>query len=72
MVLLTPAEELGLSGLHLDGRVRKAFYAMSSEAIVELSRRMNEEAGRRHLLYLRDGQPEVIPIMLRPIGVMKG
>ena len=70
MVLLTPAEELGLSGLHLDGRVRKAFYAMSSEAIVELSRRMNEEAGRRHLLYLRDGKPEVIPIMLRPIGVM--
>ena len=43
MVLLTPAEELGLSGLHLDGRVRKAFYAMPPETIVELSRQMTAE-----------------------------
>lgn len=70
MVLLTPAEELGLSGLHLDSRVRKAFYAMPSETIVELSRQMTAEAGKRHLLYLRDGEPEVIHIMLRPIAVM--
>jgi hypothetical protein len=70
MVVLTPAEELGLSGLHLDGRLRKAFYAMPPETIIELSRQMNAEAARRHLLYLRDGQPEVIHIMLRPIGVM--
>ena len=70
MVVLTPAEELGLSGLHLDSRVRKAFYAMSSETILDLSRRMNEEAGKRHLLYLREGEAEVIHIMLRPIGVM--
>jgi hypothetical protein len=70
MVVLTPAEELGLSGLHLDGRVRKAFYAMPSETIVELSRRMTEESRNRHLLYLREGEPEVIHIMLRPIAVM--
>ncbi len=70
MVVLTPAEEQGLSGLQLDGRVRKAFYAMSPEAIVELSRRMTEQSAARHLLYLRDGQPEVIRIMLRPIAVM--
>ena len=70
MVVLTPAEELGLSGLHLDGRVRKAFYAMSSDTIVELSRRMIEESRNRRLLYLREGEPEVIRIMLRPIGVM--
>jgi hypothetical protein len=70
MTLLTPAEELGLSGLHLDGRVRKAFYAMPPELIVELSQKMTAEAGRRHLLYLREGEPEVIHIMLRPIAVM--
>jgi hypothetical protein len=70
MVVLTPAEELGLSGLHLDGRVRKAFYAMPNETIVELSRRMTEESRNRHMLYLREGEPEVIHIMLRPIGVM--
>ena len=70
MVVLTPAEELGLSGLHLDARVRQAFYAMSSETILELSAKMTEEAGRRHLLYLREGEPEVIHIMLRPIAVM--
>ena len=28
MVVLTPAEELGLSGLSLDSRVRKLFYAL--------------------------------------------
>jgi hypothetical protein len=70
MVVLTPAEELGLSGLHLDGRVRKAFYAMPHQTIIELSRRMYEESLKRHLLYLREGEPEVIHIMLRPICVM--
>ncbi len=70
MVVLTPAEELGLSGLHLDGRLRKAFYAMPPETIVELQRKLTEESARRHLLYLREGEPEVIRIMLRPIAVM--
>jgi hypothetical protein len=70
MVVLTPAEELGLSGLHLDGRVRKAFYAMPSETIVELSRQMVEESRKRRLVYLRDGRAEVIHVMLRPIAVM--
>jgi hypothetical protein len=70
MVVLTPAEELGLSGLHLDTRLRKAFYAMPPETIKDLSRRMHEGAARRHLVYLREDQPEVIHIMLRPIGVM--
>jgi hypothetical protein len=70
MVVLTPAEELGLSGLHLDGRLRKAFYSLSNERIVELSHRMTEEARARHLLYLRGGDAEVIHIMLRPLCVM--
>jgi len=70
MVVLTPAEELGLSGLHLDGRVRKAIYAMPPETIRELAQRMNEAATRRHLLYYRETGPEPIHILLRPIAVM--
>ena len=36
---LTPAEELGLSGLSLDSRVRKAFYALPSETLAGLKAR---------------------------------
>ncbi len=68
--MLTPAEELGLSGLSLDSRVRKVFYALPDETIRELTRRMSEEATRRNLTYLRDGQEETVRILLRPTGVM--
>ena len=47
MVVLTPAEELGLSGLSLDSRLRQALYAMPPETVVELSGRMTTEAKRR-------------------------
>ncbi len=70
MVILTPAEELGLSGLSLDSRVRKTFYGMPAATIVELAERMNTEAAARNLVYYREGVMETIPIMLRPIGVM--
>lgn len=70
MVVLTPAEELGLSGLSLDSRVRKAFYALPPERIAELQDRMTEAALRRKLFYFRDGQQEIVRVLLRPIGVM--
>src|SRR5580704_9523236 len=70
MVVLTPAEELGLSGLSLDSRVRKAFYALPPATIVELWERMNTEAHEQNLVYFHEGRPETIRIMLRPIGVM--
>jgi hypothetical protein len=70
MPILTPAEELGLSGLSLDSRVRKVLYALPEQTIVELWQRMAEEARRRHLVYLRDGTEETIRVMLRPIGVL--
>ena len=44
--MLTPAEELGLSGLSLDSRVRKAFYALPSETLADLIRRMTVESRR--------------------------
>jgi len=44
---LTPAEEQGLSGLSLDSQVRRAFFAMPSETVLDLVRRFPEEAARR-------------------------
>jgi hypothetical protein len=70
MVVLTPAEELGLSGLSLDSRVRKVFYALSAAEIADLDDRMTEAALRRKLLYFRDGEQETVRVLLRPIGVM--
>lgn len=68
--MLTPAEELGLSGLNLEGRLRKVFYGLSDDKIVELTERMKSEAFRRQLIYTRHGETEAIRVMLRPIAVM--
>jgi hypothetical protein len=68
--MLTPAEELGLSGLSLASRVRAAFQALPEQTVVELIGRIREEAVRRHLIYLRDGQPEGIHVMPCPMTVL--
>jgi hypothetical protein len=68
--MLTPAEELGLSGLSLAGRVRQAFYKLPESAVVDLIRRMREEAFRRHLIYLRDGTPDAITVLPCPLTVL--
>jgi hypothetical protein len=68
--MLTPAEELGLSGMILAGRVRKAFDAIPAPALRDLYRRLEEEALRRHLIYLRDGRSEPIRILARPLTVL--
>ncbi|MGE0606247.1 MAG: hypothetical protein AB7O62_03900 [Pirellulales bacterium] len=70
MVLLTPAEELGLSGLSLDSRVRKVFYGMPPERMVELFHQVHEEADRRNLVYMRHGERDVINVLLRPLAAM--
>src|SRR5262245_55584319 len=68
--MLTPAEELGLSGLSLASRVRKAFLALPDATVIELIGRIRAEALRRHVVYLRDGQPEGIHIMPCPMTVL--
>jgi hypothetical protein len=65
--MLTPAEELGLSGLSLAGRVRKAFYTIPTPRLDELLRRIREESFRRHLIYLRDGEPDAIRVLACPL-----
>ncbi len=68
--MLTPAEELGLSGLSLASRVRRAFFKISEPTLLELLDRVHEEATRRHLIYLREGQPETIRILPCPLTVL--
>lgn len=68
--MLTPAEELGLSGAGLAARVRRAFYSIPETQLVELETRMHEEATRRHLWYLRDGKAETIRVLLLPLTAL--
>jgi len=68
--MLTPAEELGLSGLALASRVRKAFYKIPEAQAVTLIQRIREETVRRGLLYLRDGEEDAIRVLPCPITVL--
>jgi hypothetical protein len=68
--MLTPAEELGLSGLSLASRVRTAFAKISEPELVELLARIREESFRQHLIYLRDGEWDTIPVLPCPVTVL--
>jgi len=68
--MLTPAEELGLSGHSLAIRVRKAFYQIPEPALVDLIQHIREESFRRHLIYLRDGELDTIRVLPCPITVL--
>ncbi len=68
--MLTPAEEMGLSGLSLASRVRNAFQKIPEAEVVELTRCIRAESGRRHLIYLRDGELDTIHVLPCPITVL--
>src|SRR5215813_3936091 len=68
--MLTPAEELGLSGLSLASRVRKAFYQIPEPQLAQMLEKIRDESFRRHLIYLRDGEVETIRIMPCPVTVL--
>src|SRR5258708_28392081 len=68
--MLTPAEELGLSGLALASRVRNAFHKIPDAQLIELERRLREEAISRHLIYLRDGQLDPVPVFACPMTAL--
>ena len=67
---LSVAEERGLSGLNLDSQVRRAFFSLPSETVVDLVGRVRQGSLDRNLVYFREGVSEVIPVMLRPFGIM--
>ena len=68
--MLTPAEEVGLSGLALSERVRKAFYQIPEADQAQLIRAIRDESIRRHLIYLRDGQPDAIRVLACPMTAL--
>jgi hypothetical protein len=68
--MLTPAEELGLGGLGLASRVRKAFLKIPEPRLTEMMGRIRAEAFKRHLIYLRDGQPDAIHVMACPLTAL--
>lgn len=68
--MITPAEELGLSGLNLAVRVRRAFYAIPEPELVALFGRVREESLRRHLIYMREGQVEAVPVLPCPLAAL--
>jgi hypothetical protein len=68
--MLTPAEELGLAGLNLASRVRKAFHKISDTQLAALLQRIRDESVRRHLIYCRDGIDDAIRVMPCPITVL--
>ena len=68
--MLTPAEELGLSGASLTSRIRKAFYTIPAATLAELIERIRTDSFRRHLIYLRDGELETIRVLPCPLAVL--
>jgi hypothetical protein len=69
-LMLTPAEELGLRGLSLSSRVRKAFHRIPETQLLDTIARIRDESLRRHLIYQRDGKDEPIHILPCPLTAL--
>jgi len=68
--VLTLAEEIGLGGYHLASRMRKAFLSLPESEVASLMQRVREESARRHLVYLREGQPEIVGLFPLPLTAL--
>jgi hypothetical protein len=68
--VLTLAEEIGLGGYQLASRVRRAFLSLADGEVAALMRQVREESARRHLVYLRDGQAEVVGLFPLPLTAL--
>lgn len=68
--MLTPAEELGLSGMNLQSRVRQALFKVPQADLVALMNRIDQEATRRHLIYLREGKEDTIRLLPCPVTAL--
>lgn len=69
--MLTPAEESGLAGLRLAGRVQRALTQVGPARLGELLASMRREAASRHLIYQHEGVDEIIRILPCPITVRR-
>jgi hypothetical protein len=68
--MLTLAEEVGLGGYYLASRVRRAFQSLPDSEVAGLMARVREESARRHMVYLREGQQEVIGLFPLPLTAL--
>jgi hypothetical protein len=66
---VTTADLHGLRGVSLDSYLRHVFAELPPDRVRELNQAIHDEAARRELIYFREGQTEVINVMLRPLGV---
>lgn len=70
MTILSPADERGLIGTTLDAQLRRAFAQLSPPEMQEVVAQIRAECLRRKIIYMRDGEADVIPLMMRPTGVL--
>jgi hypothetical protein len=68
--VLTLAEEIGLGGYHLASRVRKAFRRLPQSDQASLFGVVQQEAARRHLVYLREDRQDVIVVFPWPVAAL--
>jgi hypothetical protein len=68
--VLTPAEEMALSGMNLAARVRKAFFIQDQATLAKLLDRVRDESMRRHVVYMREGASETIRLLTCPLTVL--
>ncbi len=68
--MLTPAEEMGLSGMNLTTRVRQAFFTQDQSTLTRLLEQVREESTRRHVVYMRDGASEIIRLLPCPVTAL--
>lgn len=67
--MLTPAEESGLAGLRLAGRVQRAISSFSPKRIAGLVDSIQSEAKARHLIYQHEGVTETVRILPCPVTI---
>ena len=68
--MLTLAEEIGLGGYHLASRVRRAFHALPAAEIVQVMQEVREASVQRHLVYLREGQADIVGLFPLPLTAL--
>jgi hypothetical protein len=68
--LLTPAEALGLQGMRLASRVRRAFYRVPEAELVRVLARVQAAATERRLVYGHEGVFETVRLLACPLAVL--
>ena len=68
--MLTPVEELGLAGMGLAGRVRRALYQHSADRMCTLLLDIERASRDAHLVYQRDGEDETVRLLALPLTML--